>query len=514
MSGPQNKWLIAIAVALGALMEVVDTSIVNVALTEMQASLGATLTQMSWIVSSYAIANVIILPLSAWLGMRFGKKRYFIFSLVGFTAASVLCGLSTSLWSLTVARLLQGLFGGGLLAKAQAFLFETFSREEQASAQGFFGAVVIAGPVIGPTLGGYIVTHLGWRWIFFINLPVGIGAVAMCLATLPADGPKSARLPIDWLSIFLLALGLGAFQTFLEEGYTEDWFESTLITVSAIMAVFALVLFVVRQLDSKHPVVDLRVLRHRSLAAGSLLSVTLGMALYGVLFAVPIFASTVLHYTAQDVGLLLLPGALGSAFMMPIASKLVRRFDPRVLLACGGMILAFAAVWLGRLTTSTSAEDLFWPLLVRAFGTVLMFLPLSMASLGPIPKKDVAAATAFYNLTRQLGGSIGVAMLSTLLGTRTAFHRSVIVDHLGVTDPAAQARIASTAAGLMAKGADAVTAKQQSLTLLDGATRLQSSVLAFNDTFIVTAAVVLLTIPLVLVLGKPASGAKVEAGAH
>ncbi|MET0594202.1 MAG: DHA2 family efflux MFS transporter permease subunit, partial [Polyangiaceae bacterium] len=276
MSGPQNKWLIAIAVALGALMEVVDTSIVNVALSEMQASLGATMTQMSWIVSSYAIANVIILPLSAWLGARFGKKRYFIFSLVGFTAASALCGLSTSLWSLTAARLLQGLFGGGLLAKAQAFLFETFSREEQASAQGFFGAVVIAGPVIGPTLGGYIVTHLGWRWIFFINLPVGVAAVAMCVATLPVDGPKNARQPIDWLSIGLLALGLGAFQTFLEEGYTEDWFDSTLITVSAIVAVFALILFVVRQLDSEHPVVDLRVLRHRSLAAGSVLSVTLG----------------------------------------------------------------------------------------------------------------------------------------------------------------------------------------------------------------------------------------------
>src|SRR5262245_29417344 len=183
----QSKWLIAVAVALGALMEIIDTSIVNVALTDMQASLGATLTQMSWVVSSYAIANVIILPLSAWLGSRFGKKRYFLFSLVGFTAASVLCGVSTSLWMLTVARVLQGLFGGGLLAKAQAILFETFPREEQAKAQGFFGAIVIAGPVLGPTLGGYIVTNIGWRWIFFINLPVGIAAVAMCVAALPAD---------------------------------------------------------------------------------------------------------------------------------------------------------------------------------------------------------------------------------------------------------------------------------------------------------------------------------------
>src|SRR4051812_4617087 len=183
-SGPSNKWTIAVAVALGALMEIIDTSIVNVALTEMQASLGATITQMSWVVSSYAIANVIILPLSAWLGVRFGKKRYFLFSLIGFTASSVLCGMSTTLWMLTVARVLQGLCGGGLLAKAQAFLFETFPKEEQAEAQGFFGAIVIAGPVIGPTLGGYIVTNIGWRWIFFINLPVGILAVLMCVAFL------------------------------------------------------------------------------------------------------------------------------------------------------------------------------------------------------------------------------------------------------------------------------------------------------------------------------------------
>jgi MFS transporter, DHA2 family, multidrug resistance protein len=513
-AGPSNKWLIAIAVALGALMEIIDTSIVNVALTEMQASLGATISQMSWVVSSYAVANVIILPLSAWIGERFGKKRYFLFSLVGFTVASILCGMSTSLWMLTVARVLQGLFGGGLLAKAQAILFETFPKEEQATAQGFFGAVVIAGPVVGPTLGGYIVTNIGWRWIFFINVPVGIAAVVLCATALPADGARRSRAPVDWIAIILLALGLGALQTFLEEGYSEDWFESTFITVSALVSVVSIVFFVVRQLRAEHPVVDLRVLRYRSLWAGSLLSVVIGIALYGALFAVPIFAATVMHYTAQQVGLMMLPGALGSAFMMPIASLLVRRFDPRALLAMGALILVTAVFWLGRLTTSTSASDLFWPLLVRAFGTVLMFLPLNMSALGPIPKKDIASASAFYNLTRQLGGSVGVALLSTLLGTRTAFHRSVLVEHLAVTDPNVQARIAGMTASLAAKGADAGTAKQQAITLLDGAARLQSSVLAFNDTFFVTAVLVLVSIPLVFVLGKPKAGVKVEAGAH
>ncbi|MBX3261307.1 MAG: DHA2 family efflux MFS transporter permease subunit [Labilithrix sp.] len=513
-SSAPNKWLVAVAVALGALMEIIDTSIVNVALSEMQASLGATLTQMSWVVSSYAIANVIILPLSAWLGFRFGKKRYFVFSLVGFTLASVLCGLSTSLWMLTVSRVLQGLFGGGLLAKAQAILFETFPREEQAAAQGFFGAIVIAGPVVGPTLGGYIVTNVGWRWIFFINVPVGIAATAMCLSALPADGALARRAPIDWTSIALLAVGLGALQTFLEEGYSEDWFESTFITALAVASVLSLVLFVVRQLRSEHPVVDLRVLRYRSLWAGSVLSVIIGMVLYGAMFSVPIFASSVMRFTAQQIGLLMLPGALASALTMPIASMLVRRVDPRALLTTGALILTGAVMWLGTLTTSTGADDLLWPLLVRAFGTVFMFLPLSMAALGPIPKEEIAAATGFFSLTRQLGGSVGVALLSTFLGTRTAFHRSVLVEHLSVTDPAVQARVAAMTGSFASKGADVATAEHRALTLLDGAARLQSSVLAFNDTFYLTGLLVLLSIPLVFLLGKPKGGAKVEAGAH
>src|SRR4051794_26480073 len=266
---PVNKWLVAVAVALGALMEIIDTSIVNVAVTEMQASLGATLTQKSWVVSSYAVANVIILPLSTWLGVRFGKKRYFVFSLLGFTAASMLCGVSNSLWMLTLARTLQGLCGGGLLAKAQAILFETFPREEQAAAQGFFGAIVIAGPAIGPTLGGYIVTNIGWRWIFFINLPVGIAAVMMCLAFLPEDVAASDQDHgrIDWTSIGLLAAGLGCLQTVLEEGQSDDWFDSPFIVTLSIVSALSLVVFVRRQLSSARPVVDLRVLRHRSLWA-------------------------------------------------------------------------------------------------------------------------------------------------------------------------------------------------------------------------------------------------------
>ena len=510
-----NKWMIAVAVALGALLEVVDTSIVNVALTEMQNSLGATLSSIGWVVSSYAVANVIILPLTAWLGDRFGKKRYFVFSLIAFTTASVLCGVATSLPMLIAARVLQGLGGGGLLAKAQSILFETFPKSEQAMAQGFFGAIVIAGPAIGPTLGGYIVTNVNWRWIFFINIPVGIAAVLMCLQYLPDDKKKDPAVKeagIDWLSIGLLVAGLGALQTVLEEGQSDDWFQSRFITVFTVVAVVGLVSFVWRQLRATHPVVDLRVLRYRSLWSGSMLSVVVGMALYGALFAVPIFATGIMHYTSQQVGMLLLPGALASAFAMPVAAMLMNRIDPRIMLVIGGLILT-SAVWrFTHLSPLTGPDDLFWPLIVRAIGTVFMFLPLNMGTLGPIPKKDVPAAAGFFNLTRQLGGSVGVALLTTLLSQRQAFHRLVLVEKVGMLAPEAIARIDAYTARFLALGTPLEEAHAKALMLLDGAVNVQASVMSFNDTFWATAVLILVTLPLVILLGKPARGVKVEAG--
>ena len=507
----ENKWFIAVAVALGALLEVVDTSIVNVALDEMQNSLGATLSQVSWVVSSYAVANVIILPLTAWLGHRFGKKRYFVFSLIAFVGASVLCGMSTNLPTLIVARVLQGLGGGGLLAKAQAILFETFPKSQQAMAQAFFGVIVIAGPAIGPTLGGYIVTNIDWRWIFFINVPIGVAAVSMCLTFLPADreGDRDTG-SVDWIAIALLATGLGSLQTVLEEGQSEDWFDSRFIVAFFVAAVLGLVLFIWRELVSDHPVVDLRVLRHRSLWAGSILSITVGMCLYGTLFAVPIFAQTMLHYTAQQTGMLLLPQAIASAFMMPIAGKLVDRFDARVLLTIGSLILFGALMGLTTLSPLTSDTDLEVPLVIRSFGTVLMFLPLNMATLGDIPKKEISAASGFFSLTRQLGGSIGVALLATLLENRQAFHRVVLVEKLPAWDPKTLTRVGMYTSAMVAKGYDTVAAHARALKLLDGTVSVQAAVMSFADTFWATGALIILTLPLVLLLGK--GSGKVEMG--
>lgn len=500
-----NKWLVAVAVASGALLEVIDMSIVNVALTDIQASVGATLSQVSWVVSSYAVANVIILPMSAWLGQRFGKKRYFVFSLIGFTIASMLCGMANSLGMLVFARVLQGLMGGGLLAKAQAFLYETFPREEHAMAQGFFGAVVIAGPVLGPTLGGYITTHSDWRWIFFVNAPVGVAAVLLCLHALPSDEPAPPKARVDWLAIGLLALGLGSLQTSLEEGNSEGWLDSTLIQALLVLSISGILLFVYRELNAEHPVVDLRVLRYRSLWAGSLLSIVIGIALYGALFAVPIFAQTILHFTAQQTGLLLLPSALASAFAMQLASRLVRRFDPRRVLVSGALILVGSLIWLGQLSTNTGEGDLLWPLFVRAIGTVLMFLPLSFSTIGPIPKQDVAKATGFFNLTRQLGGSMGVALLSTVLDQRMVFHRSVLSSHLAADDPQVLQRVDQLTHLYASHGSSPAIAHAQALTSLRGMVQQQASVLSFNDMFHLVAALVLVTLPLVFLLGRPST---------
>jgi MFS transporter, DHA2 family, multidrug resistance protein len=356
---------------------------------------------------------------------------------------------------------------------------------------------------------------VNWHWIFFINIPIGIFAVFMCLAFLPADEKKekSTVYPsIDWLGIGLLTAGLGALQTVLEEGQTDDWFSSSFIRTFSLIAVVSLVLFVWRELTVKAPVVDLRVLRYRSLWAGSILSVVVGMALYGALFAVPIFAQSVMHYTAQQTGMLLLPGALASAIAFPLAARLLGKFDPRTLIVVGALVLASAVVWLGRLSPQTGADDLFWPLIVRAFGTVLMFLPLSLATLGPIPKKDVGAASAFYNLTRQLGGSIGVALLTTLLARRNVWHRTILVEKLENGNLSLDTRLSGMIASLQSHGFDPAAAKQRALMMLDGLVNLQASVLSFGDTFRATAVLILLTLPLIFLLGKPAGKMDVSGG--
>lgn len=516
-----RQWLIILTVSIGALLEIIDVSITNVALISIQASLGATLAEVGWVVTGYAMASVIMIPLSEWLGERFGQRNYFVFCLVGFTAASLLCGLAANLGMLVLARILQGLLGGGLLPKAQAILFRTVPRSLQGIAQGVFGIVVLTGPALGPTLGGALTDGLGWRWVFFINIPIGMLTVAMALTYLSADGadgeggsqagareaggrPRGRR-RMDAVGILLMALSLGSLQLVLEQGHQYDWFETAGIRVLGLLALVGLPSFVVWELRQRHPAVDLRVLRHRSLAAGSLFSFVLGIGLYGTIFVVPIFAQTILGYSASQTGLLILPGALASAATMAMLGRLSDRFDPRLMIAIGAVLMVLTMLSLGAIGPDTGSDQLFWPLIFRGITTVMMFLPLSLATLGPLPREDVGAGSGFYNLSRQLGGTFGIAVLTVLLDQQRAVQRARLVEHLSLTSPLLQQRLLEMQHHLATASLsdDAMTARMRALELLNHQIDRQAALLAFGTVFQAVALVFALAIPLVLLLGGP-----------
>ena len=498
------KWAIVAAASLGALLEVIDTSIVNVALNDMQASLSATVSEIGWVVSGYAIANVILIPLSAWLGERFGTKNYFIFSLIGFTISSVVCGLSVNLSMMIAARIVQGLCGGGLLAKAQAILFTTFPPAEQGMAQAVFGLGVIVGPAIGPTLGGYLVDGPGWRWIFFVNLPVGIVATLISLYALPKDHKHSTRptTGVDWWGILFLIVAVGSLQTFLEEGQQDDWFASSFITTLAIASAIGFVLFIWRELSVRNPAVNLRVLQHRSLAAGSIFSGILGLGLYGTTFVIPIFAQGVLQFTATQTGLLLAPSALASAIAMMLMSRLTGKIDARLLIGIGAVGISLSMFQLASITPQSGKDDLFYPLIWRGVFTIFMYLPLNLAALSSLPKSEIADGSGFFNLTRQMGGSIAIAALTTLLDNREAFHRAILLADLTPYNPLTTQRLNTLAGALQNRGMDSATSQQQALAVLSQTVDLQSSVLAYADLFRVVGIVFLCSLPLLLLLEK------------
>ena len=503
-------WAILITASLGAILEVIDVSIVNVALTHMQGNLGATLSEISWVITGYSVANVIIIPLTAWLGRRFGRKTYFMFSLMLFIGSSLLCGMASSLAVLVLARVLQGLGGGVLLSNAQSVIFENFPASKRGIAQAVFGLCVISGPAIGPTLGGYLTDTLGWRWIFFINLPVGVLAVLLTATFFPPDQHEDKEVGhVDWIGIGLLTVGLGSLQTILEEGQKDDWFASRFITTLTIVSSISLLLFIWRELRVEQPAVDLRVLRYRSVAAGSAYSMVLGAGLYGVIFAVPVFAQNYLHFNAMQTGNLLGPGAITSAIAMLMLAKVTSFVDPRWLVAVGGVLTAGVAFSLAQITPETGAGNLFWALVMRGGSSVFMFLPLSLATLGPVPRKDVASASGFYNLTRQLGGSFGIAIMTSVLARRQAVHESILAEKVSLFSQAAQERLQMLTAGFESHASDVYTSQEQALTALKGIIQAQAGVLSYADIFRYVGFAFIFTLPLLILLGK--SGNKAAA---
>ncbi len=492
-----RKWAVTLTVIAGVLLEIIDSTVVNVALPSIMGSLGATLADAGWIVTGYTLANVMVIPLTGWLAIRYGQKRYFLFSIIVFTAASFLCGNATSMTELIAFRLLQGLAGGGLLSTGQAMLLTTWPKEEIGMGTAMFGIGVMLGPAIGPTLGGYIVDHLAWQWIFYINLPVGVLAAFLVSTLIRDDPPRGSREPVDWPGIFLLAIAVGSLQVVLEKGQSEDWFETTYIVVLTAAAVIGGISFVWRELVTGRPVVHLAVFRYRSFALGTILMFVLGLILYCAMFAFPVFCQSILHLTAQQTGVLLVPSTIVSAFTMPVVGLLMKRKVPAQLLgALGPVLFLISFVMMSGATIDTGADYFFWPMVILGLGRSFMFVPFTALAMQDLSGEEVGQGTGMNNLVRQLGGTIGIALVATLVERWTGLYAGILAENASQYNPEFLARFQAYALGFVARGMSQVDAQAMSLKALQGSILGQAQLLAYNSVYITAALMLLTCIPL------------------
>jgi DHA2 family multidrug resistance protein len=507
------RWMMLFGVSIAALMEVIDTSITNVALPHIQGNLGATTSEAAWVVTAYSIANVITMPLAVMLGQMFGKKSYFIFSIIGFTFASIACGMSTSLLALVLARVVQGLFGGGLLAKAQAFLFEGFPPEKQGAVQGIFGICVLVGPVLGPTLGGYLTDNYDWRWIFFINVPVGIISTLLCQTFLPKDAPKNVDtgpVHVDWLGIAALSVWLGTFQYVLEKGQDDDWFSSRTIIVCSILAVLGFVVFLTHSLRTKKPAVDLRIMRYRSVTVGLFFQTIVGFVLFGLNYVIPNFAQSMLGYTAFQAGLLQVPSSLVTGFMFPVVGAFMGKIDARYPVVIGLVLLAVSCYFMEPINLAWGWNDFLASSLTRGLGLVLVFLPLTMAAVGDCPAEDIQTASSLLSLVRTLGGSIGIAVLATVLVRRDDFHRAVLVEKVTPYSVEAMSRLNQMTQAFHHNGWSLADAKEHALHMLGNQVEVQALVLSYADLAAILVMFLLCTLPFCVLLTSGKKAGAVE----
>ena len=439
LRGP--KAAITIVVMLAAVMAMIDISIVNVALTDIRASFATPLDQIGWVSTGYMMANIVVIPMTGWFQRRFGFKKYFVFSVILFTVASALCGTAWNLPSLVAFRILQGLGGGAIIPTAQSILFARYPKEQHGMAAGLFGLGAITGPLLGPTIGGYLIDLSSWHWIFLINVPIGL--IVATLAWNVIDEPEfvADRRPIDMTGILLLATGMPALQYVLEEGNRDGWFESTTITVLAGVAVIALTTFIVHVLEAPNPIVDLRVFKNRSYAAGTGINFLTGLALFASSYLFSLFCGSVMHYTALDIGRVFLIAGLVQIVLMPIVGKFAPKVDPRIMLFVGVSVVG-ASQWLGaQLTSEAGFHDLVMPQLVRAIGLAFIFIPVTVASLSNLSPQERGNATGLFNLTRELGGSLGTAWMGKVVADGIVNHGSAIAAHVTVYDPIVQERL-------------------------------------------------------------------------
>jgi DHA2 family multidrug resistance protein len=515
------RWWILLGLITAAVMEVLDTTIINVALPQMAGNLGATQEEIGWVSTGYILSNVIFLPMTAFFAARFGRKNYLVFSIILFIVASFFCGTSSTLLEIVFWRIVQGAGGAALLSTAQATLRQIFPREEQGMVQAIFMLGIIVAPTLGPTLGGWITDNYTWNWCFFINVPIGIAATFL-VSTFLNDPPnvEKKRTPVDWTGIGLLTVGVGGLQYVLEEGNSKDWFADATILRLAILSGVCLVTMVWWELSkhNEHPVVDFRILKNRTLSASIFLFVTLGFGLYGGVILFPMFAQGILHFTPTETGLAMMPGGVATGVSALICGRLLNGrkplVDPRILIA-GGILLFAVSMWkMGHLTTASGEIDVRNALLVRGFGLGMLFTPINNVAYASIEPHEAQQAAGLINLSRQLGGSFGIAVLLNYVAKHTQYHRADLVSNLVTGDFMTDQRVQMLTRGFVGKGMSVIDAQHAALQALNGQVMLQSSMLSFNDAWLFVLIVFVLVSPMILLLRKPKGQMEMPADAH
>ena len=498
-----NPWIVAVSVMLSTFMVLLDSSVANVALPHIAGNLSATIDESTWVLTSYLVSNAIVLPASGWLASTLGRKRLLMLSIVMFILASLICGASVSMPMLILARVLQGAGGGCMQPIAQAVLLESFSIEKRGAAMAAYGMGVVVAPIIGPTLGGWITDSYSWRWIFYINLPIGV--LALFMVNLFVEDPPyiqaNLKRRIDYAGFLMMALSLGALQLVLDKGQEDDWFAATWICVATALSLIAMAAFIWRELGVADPIVNLRILKNRNFSAGTLITAVYGVVLYGITAMLPLFLQTLMGYPAFQSGLAVTPRGVGSFLSMFVAGRLVNVVDNRVLLAIGFIILAISSAMLGQINLEIAMSSVAWPNVLNGFAGGLIFVPLTTLAMGTLRKREMGNATGVYNLMRNIGGSVGIAAVSTMLARGAQIHQSILGSHLSAENPIFQQRLQALQEGVTS-GAGPVTSTQQAYGLIYAGLIRQSTLLAYIDNFRLLAGLALATIPLILIFQR------------
>lgn len=494
------KWILLITAVSCAVLELIDTTVVNVALREISGSLGATTSEVAWVITAYSIANVIVIPLSGMLSNLFGRKRYFSASVALFTFASLLCGLSGNLWMLVLWRFIQGLGGGGILSTAQSIIMDAFPPEKRTTGLTIFGLGVIVGPSFGPVLGGFITDNLSWHWIFFINVPIGVTASLLAWKFV-SDLAGVEKPKIDWLGILFLVAGIGSLQYVLEEGATKDWFASNEITRFFILSIISLTAFVIRELSIDHPAVNLRLYKNFNLAMGSMMNLVVGIIMTGTLFIFPLFVQVSLNWTATQTGAFMIPGSLVIIIGMIAVKKLLEAgANPKIIILSGLGMTFLYLVLLSFSSPESNSGNFFWPFIIRGIGAIFMVMPVLSLAVAGLTGKDLAQAIGLSNMLRQLGGAIGVALINIYLNDQNAFVRNNMIGNISEYNPASAERINGLTQNFSAAGYGPDEAGRAAYQLMDNALTKQQLLVSYNHGFMAVALTLLLCVPIVLLI--------------